>query len=200
MGGEVRRWLTSAAVSRRIVAVVVALVAALTLSACGSDPVSQQDVVARVDEAKLTRQDLDDLLNNAIVQGEVSGELDGDVAKLGSQADQVISLWISFEAISQEGSTNLDDEPTANSVVTRVGGEYQTSYEQSTGVTRDFLTRFIAFITQQQSGTLQPATLAPIVQAADVDVDSRYGYWDPARVSVIPFGQSAPAPSTTGPS
>ena len=200
MGGEVRRWLTSAAVSRRIVAVVVALVAGLTLSACGSDPVSQQDVVARVDEAKLTRQDLDDLLNNAIVQGEVSGELDGDVAKLGSQADQVISLWISFEAISQEGSTDLDDEPTANSVVTRVGGEYQTSYEQSTGVTRDFLTRFIAFITQQQTGTLQPATLAPIVQSADVVVDSRYGYWDPARLSVIPFGQSASAPSSTGPS
>ena len=37
-----------------------------------------------------------------------------------------------------------------------------------------------------------------VIQAADVYVDSRYGYWEADRLSVIPFGTDlAPLQTTT---
>jgi hypothetical protein len=183
-------------VIRRTLLAVGIVLGALTLSSCSS--VDHPNAVATVDDAVLTRDDLDQLLNNRIVQEAVgTGELDGDVANVPDQADRVISIWIVLEAISAHDAAQLDDEATANSLLTGLGGDYQSQFDSSTGATRDLITRYIAFQTQYQAGTLDADELRAAVQAADVHVDSRYGYWDEQQASVFPFGSDADTPATT---
>jgi hypothetical protein len=185
-----------AAVSRRIAAVVIALVAALTLSACGS--VDKNDTVASVGDARLSQDDLDQMLNNRIVQEVLTGAIDGETATM-AQVDSTIRLWIWLEAAQAAGVAQLDDEATAKSVIDQQGGDYTTSFDQSTGATRQLITRFINANGLVQANTLTAEQLSQSARQADVDVDSRYGFWDVERANVFPFGVELPATTTTGP-
>lgn len=190
MGPGSCRSLTSSAVSRRIAAVVIALVAALTLSSCGS--ATQTDVVARVGDTELTRDDLQELLNNRIVQEALqTGELDGDKADMTTQAERVISIWIALEAFQTSGAAALDGDASADAVLSSLPGDYRTQFDTAGQRTQDLITRYIAFQNQYSANSLDRTQLSAAVQAADVHVDSRYGYWDPAQASVVPFGQAA---------
>lgn len=187
MGGEGHRWLSSPDVIRRTLLALFVVLGVVALSSCSST--AKPDVVASVDGVELTRDDLDSMLNNRVVQdGLGTGELNGDQARIPDQADRIISIWIVLEAVNAQGAAQLDDEATANSVLTAAGGDYQSSFDSSTGATRDLITRYVSFQTQLQAGTLDSAKLQAAVKAADVHVDSRYGYWDAAQASVIPFG------------
>ncbi len=199
MGATSRRWLSSAGVIRRSLLALLVVLGVVALSSCSST--DKPDVVASVDGVELTRDDLDAMLKNEVVQdGLGTGELNGDQASLPDQADRVISIWIVLEAVNANGAAQLDDQgAAANQVLTTAGGNYQSSFESSAGVTRDLITRYISFQTQLQAGTLDSAKLQAAVKAADVHVDSRYGYWDAAQASVIPFGTDT-ATTTVAPS
>lgn len=197
MGRSTRRSLTSTPVSRRVLAVIVALLAALTLSSCSDSPVSQQDVVARVGDATLTRDDLDEMLNNRIIQETLqTGAVDGNTATM-SQADNVISLWISLEALQAGGAAALDEDASADSVLSSLPGDYKTQFDGASDITQTMISRFIA-LQNVLNNTEDRSKLITTIQAADVHLDSRYGYWDPERVAVIPFGTKlAPLDTTT---
>ncbi|MFT3853241.1 MAG: hypothetical protein QM733_10945 [Ilumatobacteraceae bacterium] len=182
--------------SRRVLAVIVALLAALTLSSCGTNPVSQRDVVARVGDAELTRDELDEMLNNRIIQETLqTGAVDGTAATM-SQADNVISLWISLEALQAGGAASLDDDPTVDSVLSSLPGDYKTQFDSAGGGTQTLISRFIA-LQNVLDNTQDRSKLVAAIQAADVHVDSRYGYWDAERVALIPFGTKLTPLATT---
>ena len=189
MGRSRHRLANVAAVSRRLVAVVVALVAALTLSSCGSSV--KGDAVASVGDAELTRDDLDTMLNNRVVQDILTGEIDGDTATV-EQTDSVIRLWIWLEAAHAAGVADLDDEATAKALLDQQGGDYTTAFDESTGATRELLTRFLTASSLVNAKTLTSEQLSGAAQAADVSVDSRYGFWDAERSNVFPFGKDLP--------
>jgi len=81
-------------------------------------------------------------------------------------------------------------------VLASAGTEFEQSFADATGPTRDLITRYIAFQTQYQAGTLNSDAMRTAVQSADIHVDSRYGYWDAAKASVLPFGNAAATPTT----
>ena len=182
--------------SRRPLAVVIALVAALTLSSCAHSP-TPTDAVARVGDAVLTRDDLDEMLNNRIIQETLqTGPVDGDTATM-SQADNVITLWISLEALQAGGGTALDGDPTADSVLSTLPGDYKTQFDGASDTTQTMISRFVALQGLLKDDQVR-AQLVTVIQAADVYVDSRYGYWEADRLSVIPFGTDlAPLQTTT---
>ena len=182
--------------SRRALAVIVALLAALTLASCSDSPVSQQDVVARVGDATLTRDDLDEMLNNRIIQETLgTGAVDANSATM-SQVDNVISLWISLEALQAGGAAALDEDASADSVLSTLPGDYRTSFDSASGNTQTLISRFIALQTVL-SNTQDRSALVTAIQGADVHVDSRYGYWNPERVAVVPFGTDLTPLATT---
>lgn len=181
--------------SRRVLAVIVAFLAALTLSSCAHSP-TQTDVVARVGDATLTRDELDEMLNNRIIQETLqTGVVDGDTATM-SQAQNVISLWISLEALQAGGAAALDDDPTVDSVLSTLPGDYRTQFDSAGDSTQTLISRFIALQTVLNN-TQDRSQLIAAIQAADVHVDSRYGYWDSERVALIPFGTKLTPLATT---
>ncbi len=105
-------------------------------------------------------------------------------------------MWIVLEAIAAHDAASLDDEAPASSILATAGTEFEQSFAAATGPTRDLIIRYIAFQTQNQAGTLNSDAMRTAVQSADIHVDSRYGYWDGAKASVLPF-DSAAATTTT---
>ena len=65
-------------------------------------------MVAKVDDAELTQDDLDEMLNNQVVQQAMqTSQPDGDNASM-TEAEKVISLWIILEAAQAAGVAELD--------------------------------------------------------------------------------------------
>jgi len=181
-------------VRRTVLALGIAL-GAIALSSCSS--ADHPNAVATVDDAALTQDDLEQLLNNKVVQEALGiGQPTNGVANLATQADAVISVWVVLEAIAAQGAASLDDEAPASSVLATAGTDFEQSFAAATGPTRDLITRYIAFQTQNQAGTLDSDAMRTAVHSADVHVDSRYGYWDEAKASVLPFGDAAATPTT----
>lgn len=190
-----------AGVSRRIFAVVVALVAALTLSSCG-DAVTQGDVVAEVDDAQLTGDELEAIMSDPVVTSLFQTPAPADGSMELNAADQIATVWVWLEATTQQDIAQLDDEAVAKEQLkSALGDDAVAQYDATTGAVRTFLTRVL--VVNQQLRAEPPSVTADELReasrAADVRVDSRYGYWDLDRASILRFGvEPAPlAPTTT---
>ncbi|MEO5901788.1 MAG: hypothetical protein ABIR68_16900 [Ilumatobacteraceae bacterium] len=66
--------------------------------------------------------------------------------------------------------------------------EYKVDFTGAPQKVQQLLTQLEAY--HNQVGSLDGAALYAAVQKANVHVDSRYGFWDPAQASVLPFGEA----------
>jgi hypothetical protein len=102
-----------------------------------------------------------------------------------------------LEALQAAGAAALDGDAAAGSVLSTLPGDYKSQFDGASNITQTMISRFVAL--QGLLNTTQDRTkLVSAIQAADVHVDARYGFWDPARVAVMPFGtELEPLTSTT---
>lgn len=167
---------------RRGVLAILPVVAALALSSCST--FGHNDAVATVNGRELSRTELSDLLHNTVVQDTLTGALDNDRASLGGQADQIIGIWISLQVAERSGLVDFTGTTAATSLTT----QYKDGFTKAPPKVQQLLTQLQTF--HEQTGTADAAKLYAAVQQAKVHVDSRYGYWDAAQASVLPFGES----------
>lgn len=171
---------------RRTAAVALALVAALSLSACAT--FTDNTNAARVGDAELSRADLERYLadvlearNSAADSAAVSEEFPGDVHRA------VITGWIVDEMIRQflveQGQQVTEaDRETATRVV-----DEQSVGRESTVFVRDYDINSAATRAAYQRVAPAEGALLAFAEEADVYVDPVYGYWDLERASVIPM-------------
>jgi len=179
-GGRDERFAIVGSVIRRGALAILPVVAALALSSCST--FNRNDAVATVDGMELSRSELSDLLRNNVVQNRLTGPLDANRASLSGQADQVIGIWISLQVVKKSGLADLSGVAEQGQLTT----EFKDDFTGASPKVQQLLTQLEAF--HNQAGTLDPAALYAAVKKANVHVDSRYGYWDAAQVTVVPFG------------
>lgn len=175
-----------AAVIRRTLLALCAVAAMVALSSCST--FNRADSVAVAGGSTLHRDGLSQLLRNPIVQNALqNGELDGAQAELGSQADRIISIWIVLNVIDHSGAADLSGTAEQAALTTK----YAADFTSASPTVQQLLTQYAAFVSQRQAGTLDQAKVSAAVTSAKVHVDSRYGRWDGAQASVVPFGSNA---------
>jgi hypothetical protein len=152
---------------------VIALVAVLGLTSCST--LSSNDDVASVGSHELTRDDLQSLLDSDL-SAEVlrSQVVDGEAS--GDSARTVISAWLLLTAAEDAGAISRSD--TAD-IETTLQSAYE-NWDAGPQVMKDLLIADQLLGAKAQDGTLGQDALIDIMAAADIEVDARYGYWDPA--------------------
>ncbi len=171
---------------RRSILALCAVVAMVALSACST--FNRNDSVATVGGDALSRTELSQLLDNALVQNDLLiGPVSASGADVASQADTLISVWVVLAALRRAGAIDL----TGAAQRTALATQYTTAFTGAPAAVQQLLTQLGAFHDQFTAGTLDQAKLLATVQAASVHVDSRYGYWDGAAAKVLPFGAAA---------
>lgn len=181
-GGCAGRFAIVGAVIRRSVLASLPVVAALALSSCST--FSRNDAVATVDGRQLSRSELSELLSNSVIQNQLTGALDGDRASLSGQADQIIGIWISLQVVHKNGLADLSGAAEQTQLTT----QYKDAFTGASPTVQQVLTQLEAY--HNQVGGLDGAALYAAVKKANIHVDSRYGYWDAEKVSVLPFGEA----------
>jgi hypothetical protein len=155
-------------------------VTVLSLSSCST--FDHRDAVATVNGSEFTRDDLAATLRSGVAQSMFQFENDGGNA-LTTSADTVISIWVVLQAFDDAGAVDFTDPTVAQALATKYPADWATASPK----VRVFLERYTTFANQQSANTLDRTKLLAAVHAAQVHVDSRYGYWDAARASIVPF-------------
>lgn len=176
-----------AAVTRRSILFACVLAATLAmssaLSACAT--FNRADAVATVNGKDLSRAELTEALKNRIVQEQITSETD-EGRSTQQQAGTIISIFIVLNAVEQAGAVDM----TGASQQAALEKRYPDVFKASTPEIQRLLVQYTAFAEETSKSTVERSKLLAAVQAADVHVDSRYGYWDPASASVRPFGST----------
>jgi hypothetical protein len=172
-------------VIRRSVLAVGTLLVALTLSSCST--LQSNDDVATVGDASLDRATFDDYISD------ISRIRDpqADTSEIGSDlARSAIARWI-VEELSRQF---LDEQGIDITDADRTAAEAQLDELLAaepegavTDVTREFMIESIASQMVFQNSQ-DPGALGPFATTVDIDVDSRYGFWDGETGSVLAFG------------
>jgi hypothetical protein len=172
-------------VIRRSVLVVVALVAALALSSCAT--LTANNDVASVGDVSLDRPTFELYLREVLEINNPGGDnsrVSGDLAR------QAISQWI-IEELSRQylqgkgiAITDTDRSAAEAQLDAALAAQEEATISERT---RQYLIESVAahtvFAASQQS-----VALGPFAATLDVSVDSRYGYWDGTKGSVVGFG------------
>ena len=153
------------------------------LSGCAT--FNRADAVATVNGKQLSRAELTDALQNQIVQEQITSQTDQG-RSTQQDAGTIISIFIVLNAVEQSGAVDL----TGTTQQAALEKKYPAVFAASSPEVQRLLVQYAAFAEETSKSTLDRAKLLADVQAADVHVDSRYGYWDPAAASVRPFGST----------
>lgn len=167
---------------RRSLLAVCALAGALTLSSCST--FSDNDAVARVGDVELTRDALELYVHDALTvanDGEVPDQLTADAYR------SIIGGWVIDELIrqklAQDGIAITDDDRT----------NAQTKLDQALAGATDVPESVTAFeldsaIAREAFGRTQAqGSLGEFANATAIEIDPRYGYWDPATGTILPM-------------
>ena len=90
-----------------------------------------------------------------------------------------------FDSRASQARNFAGGSATAN---TDLATQYKDDFSKAPPKVQELLTQLQTY--HAQAGTADAAKLYTAVSKANVHVDSRYGYWDAAQASVVPFGAS----------
>ncbi len=154
------------------------------LSSCAT--FNRADAVATVNGKTFSRAELTDALKNPIVRQQIiTSPISGDSASQ-DQAGTIISIWIVLNATEQAGIIDL----TGDSQRAALAAKFPADFKASSPDMQRLLVQYAAFAEGTTKSTAERTQLLAAIKAANVHVDSRYGYWDPVSASVRPFGST----------
>lgn len=179
--------LTSTAVNRRTVLAATALVAALGLASCAdasSNELTTNKIAASVGGVDLSQDDLAAILasdlGKDLLQAEpINGFIDANSAR------GLISAWIGINSMISAG---VGADVDRSAVEQALQQQYAAVWESAPGPMRELAIANLVIGEAVQTGAVTTEELQEIVGAADVTVDSRYGWWSGEQFSVQPFG------------
>lgn len=204
-----------AVLNRRLALLPAAVLVAVAVTGC-----SEQAAALRVGDVTVSRGDFEDQLDLLYENDELRDvvfqvlfqspadrrQLRADDAPVGSysqnyaQAMLTGQVWmlLSEEVLDREGAALSDDDRDAFEEELRdvlgEGGLDDIPDEQRA----DLVGGLAAFIEVNDGGDLESAFVS-LGREADVDVNSRYGSWDSARLIVVSPDGPAPAPGGIDP-
>jgi hypothetical protein len=179
--------LTSGGVNRRIVLAAAALVAALGLASCAdgsSNELTSNKIAASVEGVELSQDDLaailsSDLGTELLQASPIDGFIDATSAR------GLISAWVGINSMIAAGvGADLDRAEIESSLAQ----QFAEVWDSAPAPMRDLAIANVVVGEAVQTGAVTTEELQAIVSAADVTVDSRYGWWSGEQFSVLPFG------------
>lgn len=152
------------------------LFAAIALVACGST--GSDDVVARVGDAVLTRDDL-----IVIARSPLAGDTADDATLDGDLARRIITVWVRNTAVVGSG---VLDGVDADEIRQRLAAE--EIFLASPPAAQQLLIDNARMTTAVDEGTVSEDDVQRIVASAAIDITSRFGAWDTESFSVLAIG------------
>jgi hypothetical protein len=171
-------------VIRRSVLALAAVVATLSMSSCAT--LESNDDAASVGSHQLTQDDLQVMLESELGQSLIAatpadGVIDANVVR------GLIGAWIRSTALKDAGvGDGFDSSAIEESLATS-----QPSWPTAPQIMRDLAIDVFSVQELLRQGELDEQLVVSTMTAADIDVDSRYGYWNPAAGdagAVVAFG------------
>jgi hypothetical protein len=176
--------LTSGAVNRRTVIAAAALVASLGLGSCADTSSSPDRVVASVAGVELSQADLADIVDSDLGKELLQdGPVDGFIA--GNSARGLISAWVGINSMIQAG---VGAELDRADIETSLQEQFAAVWDSAPAAMKELAISNVVVGEMVRSGAMTSEDLQEIVSAADVTVDSRYGWWSSEQFSVQPLG------------
>lgn len=170
--------------TRRLLSFALPLAAALSLtSLAGCATFTENNDAASVGARSLSSEQLSTIADNDFTREYLAITPDNTLTKIEIER-QVLTSWLVFTALRASGAITDADLAAAK---TAAMAKYTT---WATGATemQDIAIEADAVSTAVAAGTINSADLRAIVAAADIAVDSRYGWWNTATFMVTPFG------------
>jgi len=169
-------------VIRRLALAAGTVLLVVTLGACST--VTRNDAAAEVGDTELARDDF-----HAMLDSDLTGQLLGSSARgglvEGDTARGLLGAWILLTAIEQDGLLAGADRAAVEASLAEQFGELWTSAPASL---RDLVVTNAIVTDGINQGTLTQDQAVEALNSVTVFVDSRYGTWQPATVSVDPLG------------
>ena len=194
---------------------LASLLAAVTVAGLAATGCAEQSAAVRVDDATVSRSDFEDQLDlfyendalrSAVFQSDIDrAQLRGEAAASYTQpyAAAIAGLNIEFlltsAVLDDEGIELTDDHRTAAERFV----EDEFAIEADT-LPDDFRDRLIdqaaavQLLQEELGGQGFNDAMVARYEAADIDVSSQYGTWDPNQFTVTSPSGPAPAPGTAG--
>ncbi len=160
---------------------VCVLLAMLGFSSCAT--FNRADAVATVNGVTLSRSDLAAALKSPILQNAL--QLPAAIDRTDqSSASTLIDTWVVLNALDRSGAVDL----TGDTERAALAKQFPNDFPQASPAVQRLAVQYTAFRAKIQAGGLDRVELLAAVQAADIHVDSRYGYWDATAAAIRPFG------------
>lgn len=163
---------------RRFLPVLAPLVAAVALTSCSS---LSNNEAASVNDAVLDRSELELFTKEvfAVDKEFVQTEFTNQVAT-NWIVDELIAQYLETQGITVDDAARADAEAQVDTEVAGRGLEISSA-------TREFLVRSAA-LRATFGATQAEGSLFEFAEAADIEVDSRYGRWVLDAGAVLPLG------------
>jgi hypothetical protein len=169
-------------VIRRLFLAAAALVGAASLSSCAT--FSNHGDAAKVASTALSQHDLEVMTSNDLAS-QAAGATDGVLLPEGELNRNVLTFWVQVTALTQAGTVTQAQMDAVRDIAAKT---YATTWEGAPKQLQDVVLKQIAVANALQAGTLDRDQVLASISGADVHVDSRYGWWNPAKVTVTAFG------------
>lgn len=161
-------------------ALAVALTLSSTLSSCST--FTSNNDVASVGGHSLSQDDLQLMLDSGLGQALLNNAPRDGVIDAGS-ARAIINAWIQLTAFAEAGiGTDVDTSEIEADLADSLD-----SWNDAPPVMRELAINNIAIGTLKEQGGIDEDQIRSVLLDADIAVDSRYGRWDDAALSVVPF-------------
>lgn len=169
-------------VTRRIIIATATLVLTIGLSSCAE--LSTNQVAASVNGAELSRDDLAGMIESQLGQELLQATPDAGFIDANS-ARGLLSAWAAINSFVQAG---VGDDVDRAEVEAALASQYGDVWTAASQPMKELAVSNLVIGQSIQSGAVTTDQLQEIVRAADVTVDSRYGWWNAEQFSVSAFG------------
>lgn len=153
-------------------------VAALALGGCSA--IDRADEAARVGDHVLTDEQVLAVANSPVAGGPLTGTTaDGELTR------RIVTIWIRDTALSDTDWFAKVDAAKVRSDLEAQGGE---AFTTSDAFTQQLLVDNGVVLEAINQQLITEDEALALVDTADIEVDSRYGTWDPATYEVVALG------------
>jgi hypothetical protein len=191
---------------------LASLIAAVSVAGLAATGCAEQSAAVRVDDATVSRSDFEDQLDvvyenddlraflfQAVDRSQLRAEGDPNGSfrqeYVGAMATLQVQFLVAAQALENEGLELTDDDRAG--VIDQIDQGVPDGFESLPEGFRDDLVDGIAAFDKLQSELGEDGftvAIGEVVDAADIEVSSRYGSWDPDQFTVTPPPGPAPAP------
>ena len=167
---------------RRLILAAAALVGAASLSSCAT--FSTHGDVAKVGNTSLSQHDFEVMANSDLAR-QAAGATQGELMAAGDLNRNILSFWVQATSLTQAGAVTQAEMDAVRDTAAKT---YSTTWASAPAQLQDVVLKQIAVSNAIKGGTLNRDQVLASISGADVQVDSRYGWWNPAKVTVTAFG------------